>query len=149
MPNASIKKIIPCKKIDLINMILDIEKYPEFVPWCLSGKIHSKKDLKDMIEMEADLTVGKKFLNQTYKSHVTYYKEKDKIIVSNIDGPLKYLKNEWQIKEVNNQSEVSFAIDFEIKNVFYNMIMKRSFDQGLRNIADAFEKRAIQLFKNS
>ena len=130
-------------------MILDIEKYPEFVPWCLSGKIHSKKDLKDMIEMEADLTVGKKFLNQTYKSHVTYYKEKDKIIVSNIEGPLKYLKNEWQIKEVNNQSEVSFTIDFEIKNVFYNMIMKRSFDQGLRNIADAFEKRAIQLFKNT
>ena len=149
MPNASIKKIIPCKKIDLINMILDIEKYPEFVPWCLNGKIHSKKDLKDMIEMEADLTVGKKFLNQTYKSHVTYYKEKDKIIVSNIDGPLKYLKNEWQIKEVNNQSEVSFTIDFEIKNVFYNMIMKRSFDQGLRNIADAFEKRATQLFKNT
>ena len=149
MPNASIKKIIPCKKIDLINMILDIEKYPEFVPWCLSGKIHSKKDLKDMIEMEADLTVGKKFLNQTYKSHVTYYKEKDKIIVSNIDGPLKHLKNEWQIKEVNNQSEVSFIIDFEIKNVFYNMIMKRSFDQGLRNIADAFEKRATQLFKNT
>ena len=149
MPNASIKKIIPCKKIDLINMILDIEKYPEFVPWCLSGKIHSKKDLKDMIEMEADLTVGKKFLNQTYKSHVTYYKEKDKIIVSNIEGPLKYLKNEWQIKEVNNQSEVSFTIDFEIKNVFYNMIMKKSFDKGLRNIADAFEKRAIQLFKNS
>ena len=130
-------------------MILDIEKYPEFVPWCLSGKIHSKKDLKDMIEMEADLTVGKKFLNQTYKSHVTYYKEKDKIIVSNIDGPLKYLKNEWQIKEVNNQSEVSFTIDFEIKNVFYNMIMKKSFDQGLRNIADAFEKRAIQLFKKT
>ena len=130
-------------------MILDIEKYPEFVPWCLSGKIHSKKDLKDMIEMEADLTVGKKFLNQTYKSHVTYYKEKDKIIVSNIEGPLKYLKNEWQIKEVNNQSEVIFTIDFEIKNVFYNMIMKKSFDQGLRNIADAFEKRAIQLFKNS
>ena len=149
MPNASIKKIIPCKKSDLINMILDIEKYPEFVPWCLSSKIHRKEDMKDMIEMEADLTVGKKFLNQTYKSHVTYYKEKDKIIVSNIDGPLKYLKNEWQIKEVNNQSEVSFTIEFEIKYVFYNMIMKRSFDQGLRNIADAFEKRAIQLFKNS
>ncbi len=147
MPNASIKKIIPCKKIDLINMILDIEKYPEFVPWCLSGKVHRKEDMKDMIEMEADLTVGKKFLNQTYKSHVTYYKDKDKIIVSNISGPLKHLKNEWKIREVNNQSEVSFEIDFEIKNVFYNMIMKKSFDHGLRNIADAFEKRAMQLFK--
>tara|TARA_B100000029_G_scaffold64408_1_gene57665 strand:- start:406 stop:855 length:450 start_codon:yes stop_codon:yes gene_type:complete len=149
MPSASIKKIIPCKKKDLIKMILDIERYPEFVPWCLNGKINKKVDRADMIEMEADLTVGKGFLNQTYKSHVTYYKEKDKIIVSNIDGPLKYLKNEWEIKEVNNQSEVSFKIDFEIKNIFYNMIMKRSFDQGLKNIADAFEKRAIQLFKNT
>ena len=103
--------------------------------------------MSDMIELEADLTVGKKFLNQTYKSHVTYYKEKDKIIVSNIGGPLKHLKNEWNIKEVNNQSEVSFKIDFEIKNVFYNMIMKKSFDQGLKNIAKAFEDRAIVLFK--
>ena len=149
MPNASIKKIIPCKKTDLINMILDIERYPEFVPWCLSGKIHRKDEMEDMIEMEADLTVGKKFLNQTYKSHVTYYKEQDKIIVSNIGGPLKHLKNEWQIKEINNQSEVSFKIDFEIKNIVYNMIMTKSFDQGLRNIANAFEKRAIQLFKNT
>ena len=149
MPSASIKKVIPCKKEDLIKMILDIEKYPEFVPWCLNGKIHKKEEMKDMIEMEADLTVGKKFLNQTYKSHVTYYKEKDKIIVNNIGGPLKHLKNEWEIREINNQSEVSFTIDFEIKNIVYNMIMTRSFDQGLRNIADAFEKRAIQLFKNS
>ena len=147
MPSASIKKIIPCKKSDLIKMILDIDKYPEFVPWCINGKIHRKDDMKDIIEIEADLTVGKKFLNQTYKSHVTYYKEKDKLIVSNIGGPLKHLKNEWNIKEVNNQSEVSFKIDFEIKNVFYNMIMKKSFDQGLKNIAKAFEDRAIALFK--
>ena len=148
MPNASIKKVIPCKKTDLINMILDIEKYPEFVPWCLAGKIHRKDDMKDIIEIEADLTVGKKFLNQTYKSHVTYYKDMDKIIVINLGGPLKHLKNEWEIREINNQSEVNFTIDFEIKNVFYNMVMKKSFDQGLKNIADAFEKRAINLFKN-
>ena len=119
MPKASIKKIIACKKNDLINMILDIEKYPEFVPWCLSGKIHRKEDHKDIFELEADLTVGKKFLNQTYTSHVTYYKEKDKIIVSNIGGPLKHLKNEWQLKEINNQCEITFVIDFEIKNVFF------------------------------
>ena len=146
MPKASIKKIIPCKKKDLIEMILDIERYPEFVPWCLNGKINKKVDRADMIEMEADLTVGRSFLNQTYKSHVTFYKDKDKIIVSNIGGPLKHLKNEWYIKEINNQSEVNFKIDFEIKNIFYNMIMKKSFDQGLKNIADAFEKRAIELF---
>ncbi len=148
MPSASIKKIIPCKKKDLLQMILDIEKYPEFVPWCLKGKIYRKDEMSDMIEMEADLTVGKKFLNQTYKSHVTYYKKKNKILVSNIGGPLKHLRNEWIIKEINNQSEVSFKIDFEIKNIVYNIIMAKSFDVGLKKIADAFEKRAIELFKN-
>tara|TARA_A100001011_G_scaffold168766_1_gene177734 strand:- start:475 stop:867 length:393 start_codon:yes stop_codon:yes gene_type:complete len=130
-------------------MILDIEKYPEFVPWCLNGKIHKKNEMADIIELEADLTVGKKFLNQTYKSHVAYYKDKGKIIVNNIGGPLKHLQNEWLIREINNQSEICFKIDFEIKNIVYNMIMSKSFDQGLKKIADAFEKRAIQLFKVS
>ena len=148
MPAATIKKIIPCKKNDLINLILDIEKYPEFVPWCIHGKIHKKNEKNDIIEIEADLTVGKSFLNQTYKSHVTYYKEKDKILVSNIGGPLAHLKNEWQIKEINNQSEIIFKIDFEIKNIFYNLIMKKSFNQGLEKIADAFEKRAVNLYRN-
>ena len=59
-------------------------------------------------------------------------KNKDKILVNNIGGPLKHLKNIWQIREINNQSEVDFSIDFEIKNVFYNMIMKKSFDKGLK-----------------
>ena len=149
MPSSSIKKIIPCKKSDLINLILDIEKYPEFVPWCLSGKVHKKNVMNDMIEMEADLTVGKKFLNQTYKSHVTYYKSKDKILVNNMGGPLSHLENIWEIREINNQSEVNFSINFEIKNIFYSIIMKKSFDKGLNEIANAFEKRAIKLFKDT
>ncbi len=147
MPNASIKKIIPCKKNDLIKMVLDIEKYPEFVPWCLNGKIYKINDMNDIVEIEADLTVGKKFLNQTYTSHVTYYKDKGKIIVNNIGGPLKSLENIWEIREINNQSEVNFKIDFEIKNIVYNMIMKKSFDHGLKKIADAFEQRAIKLYQ--
>ena len=128
-------------------MILDIEKYPEFVPWCLNGKIHRKDDKPDMIEMEADLTVGKKFLNQTYKSHVTYYKEKDKIIVNNLDGPLKHLKNEWKFKEINNSTQLEFFVDFELKNPILNGIMKKSFELGLNKIAKAFEERAIKLYK--
>ena len=69
-------------------MILDIEKYPEFVPWCLDGKIHNKKETKDLIEIKGNLKVGKRFLNETYTSLVLYYKDKDKILVTNIDGPL-------------------------------------------------------------
>ena len=149
MPSASIKKEIPCSKENLIKMVLDIEKYPEFVPWCIEGKIHEKKESEDLIEIKGDLKVGKKFLNQTYTSLVLYYKEKDKILVTNIDGPLKHLQNEWRFKEINNQTQLEFDIDFELKNNLLNTIMKKSFNLGLNKIADAFEKRAIQLFKKA
>ena len=128
-------------------MVLDIEKYPEFVPWCLDGKIHNKKESQDLIEMKGDLKVGKKFLNETYTSLVIYYKEKDKILVTNIDGPLKYLQNEWRFKEVNNSTQLEFDIDFELKNNLLNAIMKKSFNFGLNKIADAFEKRARDIYK--
>ncbi|MFL2887371.1 MAG: type II toxin-antitoxin system RatA family toxin [Pelagibacteraceae bacterium] len=149
MSSTSIKKIIPCKKKDLIQMVLDIEKYPEFVPWCLEGKIHEKKESEDLIEIKGDLKVGKRFLNETYTSLVLYYKDKDKILVTNIDGPLKHLQNEWKFKEINNQTQIQFDIDFELKNNLLNMIMKNSFNLGLNKIADAFENRAIKLFNNS
>tara|TARA_B100000700_G_scaffold294848_1_gene357191 strand:- start:165 stop:608 length:444 start_codon:yes stop_codon:yes gene_type:complete len=147
MSSASIKKIIPCKKDQLIKMVLDIEKYPEFVPWCIEGKIYDKKESKDLITFNGDLKVGKSLLNETFSSHVSYYKEKDKIIVTNLDGPLKYLKNEWSFKEINNGTQLEFLIDFELKNPILNSIMKKSFEIGLNKIAKSFEERAIKLYK--
>tara|TARA_B100001996_G_scaffold336861_1_gene288388 strand:+ start:774 stop:1166 length:393 start_codon:yes stop_codon:yes gene_type:complete len=130
-------------------MILDIEKYPEFVPWCIDGKIHEKNESKDLIEIKGDLKVGKKFLNETYTSLVLYHKNKDKIIVTNINGPLKHLQNEWRFKEINHQTQLEFDIKFELKNNLFNTIMSKSFNLGLNKIADAFEKRAIYLFKDT
>ena len=147
MSSASIKKIIPCKKKQLIEMVLDIEKYPEFVPWCLNGKVYTRKESSDLIEIKADLKVGKSIINETYTSLVLYYKEKDKILVTNIDGPLTHLKNEWKFKEINNSTQLEFDIDFELKNNLLNAIMKRSFNFGLNKIADAFEERALELYK--
>jgi len=149
MSSASIKKIIPCKKKQIIEMILDIELYPEFVPWCLEGKIHERKNTEDFIEIKADLKVGKRFINETYSSLVLYSRKKDLITVTNKDGPLKYLKNEWRFKEINNQTQLNFYIDFELKNSFFNILMKKSFNLGLNKITDAFEKRAIKLFKQN
>ena len=147
MSSSSIKKIIPCKKQQLIDMVLDIEKYPEFVPWCIEGKIYDKNESEDLITFSGDLKVGKSFLNETFSSHVSYYKEKDKIIVTNLDGPLKHLKNVWIFKTVNNATQLEFFIDFELKNPFLNTIMKKSFELGLKKIANSFEDRAIKLFK--
>ena len=146
MPSASIKKKIRCSKENLIKMVLDIEKYPEFVPWCINGKVHETKDKGEIIEIVADLTIGKSFFNETYKSFVIYNKKSDIILVKNIDGPLKYLENKWFFKQQGENSEIDFQINFELKNKILNLFMIKSFDIGLKKIADAFEKRAIQLF---
>jgi len=149
MPFASIKKEISCSKENLIKMVLDIEKYPEFVPWCINGKIHNKNDKGNKIEIIADLTIGKSFFSETYKSFVTYEKSSDSIHVTNIDGPLKYLENKWFFNQKGNNSEVNFQVEFELKNRILNLFMIKYFDKGLKKIADAFEKRAIELFKSS
>ena len=147
MSSASIKKIIPCKKNQLIEMVLDIEKYPEFVPWCMEGKKFDVIESDDLITFNGDLKVGKSILNETFSSHVSFYKEKDKIIVTNLDGPLKHLKNEWNFKKINNSTQLEFFIDFELKNPILNGIMKKSFEIGLNKIAKAFEERAVKLYK--
>ena len=147
MSSASLKKIIPCKKDQAVEMVLDIEKYPEFVPWCIEGKVYDKNETADLITFKGDLRVGKSILNETFSSHVSFYKEKDKIIVTNLDGPLKHLKNEWHFKEVNNATQLEFFIDFELKNPILNSIMKKSFELGLNKIAKSFEERAIKLYK--
>ena len=128
-------------------MVLDIEKYPEFVPWCIEGKVHNKNESKDLITFNGDLKVGKSILNETFSSHVSYHKEIDKIIVTNLGGPLKHLKNEWFFKVVNNNTQLEFLIDFELKNPILNGIMKKSFELGLNKIAKAFEERAIKLYR--
>ena len=147
MPKASVKRSIECKKEQLIDLVLDVEKYPLFVPFCLDSKVHEKKEKGNLILMVADLNIGKGPLKDTYKSDVRYNKKEDSIYVTNLDGPLKHLENRWYFKQVNKITEVSFEVDFELKNDFLNAIMTKSFQFGLDKIADAFEKRALELYK--
>ena len=147
MPKASVKRLIECKKEQIIDLVLDIEKYPIFVPFCLDSKIYEKKEKGDLLLIVADLTIGKGPLKDTYKSDVKYNKKEDSIYVTNLDGPLNHLENKWYFKEKNNLTEISFEIDFELKNDFLNIIMTKSFQFALDKIADAFQKRAEDLFK--
>ena len=147
MPKASVKRLIECNKEQLIDLVLDIESYPKFIPYCLDAKIYEKKEEKDLILIIADLTIGKGPLKATYKSDVKFNKSTDTIYVTNIEGPLKYLDNKWFFLEKGNSTEITFDIDFEIENKFLNVVMNKSFQYGLDKIADSFQKRANDLFK--
>ena len=142
MPKASVKRVINKKKDKLIDFVLDIEKYPEFIPFCLASKVYERKNEGDKILIIADLTFGNGPFSDTYKSDVRFNKKNDTINVTNIDGPLKHLQNNWKFVETDNTTEVYFDVDFEIKNKFLNLLMEKSFEFGLNKIADAFQKRA-------
>ena len=142
MPKASVSRLIERDKTKLINFVLDIEKYPEFIPFCIDSKVYEKKEDDEVVNIIADLTIGKKPFVDTYKSDVKYIKKQDLIHVTNIDGPLNYLENNWKFVKKDSFTEVIFDVDFEIKNKFLNIIMTKSFEFGLNKIADAFQKRA-------
>ena len=150
MPKASVKRLIDNRKDKLVEFVLDIEKYPEFIPFCINSKIYEKNENSTSINIIADLTIGKGPFKDTFKSDVKFNKNNDHIHVVNIDGPLNYMKNNWKFVEKGNltngyKTEVLFDIDFEVKNKFLNILMTKSFQYGLEKIADAFQKRAESL----
>ena len=145
MPKASVTRQIVREKQKLIDFVLDIEKYPEFIPFCIDSKVYERNDKKDEIEIIADLTIGKKPFIDTYKSDVRYNKKNDTIHVTNIGGPLKHLENNWKFVQKKDFTEVHFDVDFEIKNKFLDIIMTKSFEFGLNKIADAFQDRAEKI----
>ena len=147
MPTASVKRLIECKKDQLIDLVLDIEKYPEFVPFCLGSHVYQRENKDDQIIIVADLTIGKGPFKDTYKSDVKFNKDYSSINVTNIGGPLRHLENNWKFIESDKGTEILFDIDFEIENKFLNLVMTKSFQFGLNKIADAFQKRAQDLYQ--
>ncbi len=145
MPNTSVTRKIKREKQKLIDFVLDIEKYPEFIPFCIDSKVYERNDKNDEIAIIADLTIGKKPFVDTYKSDVRYNKKDDTIHVTNIGGPLKYLENNWKFIQKDDFTEVYFDVDFEIKNKFLDMIMTKSFEFALNKIVDAFQERAEKI----
>ena len=145
MPKASVKRLINKKKDKLIEFVLNIESYPDFIPFCEDSKVYERNEDSEIIKIIADLTIGKGPFKDTFKSDVRFYKKKDHLHVKNIDGPLSYMVNNWRFVENGNLTEVYFDIDFEIKNKFLNILMTKSFQFGLEKIADAFQKRAEKL----
>jgi coenzyme Q-binding protein COQ10 len=91
MPKASVKRLIDNRKDKLLEFVLDIEKYPEFIPFCDDSKVYERNEEGDKILIIADLTIGKGPFSDTYKSDVRFNKKNDTINVTNIDGPLKAL----------------------------------------------------------
>lgn len=131
---------------DIIEqIIMDVEKYPEFLPWCSAASILEQDD-NSMIAL---LEISFKGFKENYKSKVKKDANSDgcQISVDAISGPFRYLKNVWNIKELENGVEVIFSIDFEFKSTILDMIVGVIFSTAAKKMIAAFENRANSLCK--
>ena len=146
MPIKNVVKQFNFSKNSLINLVLDIDSYKLFLPWCKNSKILKIKenDLKKIIH--ADLEIGYKNISDIYTSQVVFDKKKSKIMVKSLSGPIDKLSNIWTFKEITKKScEVNFFIEIELNNFLLNKIFSKFFDIGFDKILSSFEKRAKKI----
>lgn len=142
MPRHSETKILPYSPEQLFALVADIERYDEFLPWVVAVRIRSSSET----ETVADLVVGFNAFKERFTSRVTKHSP-DRIIVDYVDGPLKYLHNEWRFTPVDGGgTELCFAVDFAFKSRLFETLAGQMFDRALRRMTSAFEQRAAVLY---
>ena len=132
----------------MFNLVSDIERYPEFIPWCEAVRINScdlihKRNIKIV---NADMVVSFKVFRDTLTSEVTIDKKSNTVNVEYINGPFTFLKNQWLFKNLENQCEISFYVEFEFKSKIMQRVVGLIFHEAMKRIVKAFEKRARELY---
>ena len=133
MPIKKVVKKFDFPKKELINLILDINNYKDFLPWCKNSIVTNDREENSKRIIFADLEIGYKQIADTYTSEVIFDIENSQIIVKPVSGPIKKLTNIWQFKEITKKScEVNFYIEIELNNFILNTVFEKFFDAGDR-----------------
>ena len=143
MPIKKVVKKFDFPKKELINLILDINNYKDFLPWCKNSIVTDDREENTKRIIFADLEIGYKQIADTYTSEVIFDRENSQIIVKPVSGPIKKLTNIWKFKEITKKScEVNFYIEIELNNFILNTVFEKFFDAGFEKIFTSFENQA-------
>ena len=143
MPIKKVVKKFDFPKKELINLILDINNYKDFLPWCKNSIVTDDREENTKRIIFADLEIGYKQIADTYTSEVIFDRENSQIIVKPVCGPIKKLTNIWKFKEITEKScEVNFYIEIELNNFILNTVFEKFFDAGFEKIFTSFENQA-------
>lgn len=142
MPRHSETRHLPYTREQLFDVVADVGSYDEFLPWVVAVRIRSSSER----ETVADLVVGFSAFKERFTSRVV--KERpDRICVDYIEGPLKYLHNEWRFEPADDGgTNVHFSVDFAFKSRLFETLAGQMFDRALRRMTGAFERRAAELY---
>jgi coenzyme Q-binding protein COQ10 len=144
MPTHAEKKVLAYTPEQLFDMVADVRRYPEFLPWCVAARIVSRNDE----ELIADLTIGFKMFRETFRSEVTLERPHH-VHVRYLNGPFRYLNNHWRFTPVPNGTEVDFFVDFEFRSRLLQAVIGTVFNEAVRLMVRAFERRAYILYRRA
>jgi coenzyme Q-binding protein COQ10 len=142
MPVHQETRMLPYAPEQVYDLIADVERYPEFLPWCLACRIKKRESANAFI---ADLAVGFKMVREQFTSRVTLDPKKA-ITIDYLNGPFEYLKNEWKFEAVPEGTAVSFYLSFEFKSKILQALIGVLFEEAVHKMVSAFETRAKKLY---
>jgi coenzyme Q-binding protein COQ10 len=149
MPTHAEKRIMPYSAEQMFDLIADVERYPEFLPWCAATRVRGRRPLPDGAGevMDADLVVSFKLFRERFGSRVTQRPEARTIDVEYLQGPFKHMNNHWKFEPRGAQyCEVDFFVDFEFRSAMLQRIIGVVFNEAMQRIVRAFERRAAALY---
>lgn len=138
---------MPYTAQQMYDLVGDVQSYPKFLPWNAAARIRSRVDMGDHEVMLADLVISFKVFREKFGSKVVLWPADKKIDTEYLDGPFKYMKSWWQFRDLEDGTcEVEFFVDFEFKNAILQSVIGVVFNEAMRRVVSAFEKRAADLY---
>jgi coenzyme Q-binding protein COQ10 len=143
VPTHSEQRVLPHTPKEMFDLVADVGRYPEFLPWCVASRILSQNETA----LRAELAIGFKGIRERFVSRVALDRPNLKIDVEYEKGPFKYLNNHWRFQpHGDRQCLLDFHVDFEFRSRILEMLMGKLFDEAVRRMVRAFEQRADALY---
>lgn len=142
MPSHRETRVLPYTSEQLFDLVMDIERYPEFLPWCMGARINEKKKNN----LSADVIVGYKMFRERFASRVHFIRP-NAIEVEYLKGPMRHLHNKWVFRDKKRGGcEVDFYVDFSLSSKLFESLVDQFFQRALVKMITAFEKRAEEMY---
>ena len=146
MPNHTETRRLPHTAQQMYDLVADVKRYPEFLPWTAGARIRELRDAGDHQVMLADLVISFKVFRESFGSRVTLWPDTKKIDTEYLDGPFKYMISSWHFEDAEDGCDVHFHVEFEFRNRLLQTTATVFFNDAMQRVVRAFERRAAELY---
>ena len=146
MPSHSETRHVPYTAQQMYDLVADVQRYPEFLPWTAAARIRKTERNEDQVIVLADLVISFKVFRERFGSRVLLWPEDRVIKTEYLDGPFKYMISNWSFAEAESGADISFHVDFEFRSRILQATATVFFNEAMHRVVQAFERRAKELY---